>query len=57
MKAYEAERTEAAKKTVWYLGGCKSWYIGADGVPSSWPWNFARFTAEMRTPRWEAFGL
>jgi hypothetical protein len=57
MERFERERTEAAKKTAWYLGGCKSWYLGAGGVPANWPWNYVRFRAEMAVPRWEAFGF
>jgi len=26
---------------VWATG-CKSWYIGADGLPHAWPWPAAR---------------
>lgn len=57
MERFERDRTEAAKKTVWYLGGCKSWYLAADGVPASWPWNYARFITEMSAPKWDAFEL
>lgn len=55
MRDYEAQRTEAAKKTVWYRGGCSSWYLNQEGVPSSWPWTFSRFKADMETPHWPAF--
>jgi cation diffusion facilitator CzcD-associated flavoprotein CzcO len=55
MQAFEAERVAAAKETVWYLGGCSSWYLGKDGVPSSWPWTYSRFVREMTTPNWQAF--
>jgi cation diffusion facilitator CzcD-associated flavoprotein CzcO len=51
----EAERIIAAKKTVWYTGGCQSWYLDADGVPASWPWSYSRFVSEMAQPKWEAF--
>ena len=56
-EAFEQERIEAAKKTIWFTGGCKSWYLDAQGIPASWPWSFSRFTREMSTPRWEVFGL
>ena len=55
MRAFETERAEAAKKTVWYRGGCVSWYLDAEGVPASWPWTFGRFVEVMREPAWEAF--
>ena len=57
MDDYEAARAEAAKHTVWYTGGCRSWYLGEDGIPSSWPWNYSRFVSEMKTPKWEHFGV
>lgn len=55
MREYEAQRTEAAKQTVWYRGGCSSWYLNKQGIPSSWPWTFSRFTEAMREPDWSAF--
>ncbi|GAB3270341.1 flavin-containing monooxygenase [Parahaliea aestuarii] len=57
MQDYEAARVEAAKQTVWFKGGCNSWYLDKDGIPSSWPWNYQRFVQEMAAPKWEAFGL
>lgn len=55
MHRFEVERIAAAKKTVWYRGGCTSWYLGKDGVPSSWPWNYSRFVRERSEPDWPAF--
>lgn len=57
MRQFEAERIAAAKKTVWYLGGCVRWYLDESGIPSSWPWNFSRVVASMAAPDWSAFGL
>jgi cation diffusion facilitator CzcD-associated flavoprotein CzcO len=57
MTDYEAQREQAAKETVWYRGGCHSWYLNARGVPGSWPWTFSRFTEAMATPDWSAFDL
>jgi cation diffusion facilitator CzcD-associated flavoprotein CzcO len=57
MEAFDAERVEAAKHTIWYTGGCQSWYLDADGIPASWPWNYSRFVSEMKTPKWEHFGV
>ncbi|MAT92048.1 MAG: monooxygenase [Halioglobus sp.] len=53
LERFEHERTEAAKKTVWFTGGCNSWYLDSRGVPASWPWTYARFLEEMAAPRWE----
>ena len=55
MAQFDAERIEAAKKTVWYTGGCQSWYLDVDGIPASWPWNYSRFVKEMAAPKWEHF--
>jgi cation diffusion facilitator CzcD-associated flavoprotein CzcO len=50
MARFEAERREAAAKTIWATG-CRSWYIGHDGLPTAWPWTYDRFRAEMAAPR------
>jgi len=51
---FDAERVEAAKKTVW-MTGCRSWYLDDRGIPASWPFTFDRFRAEMAAPKREAF--
>ncbi len=53
MQAFDAERMEAAKKTVWATG-CSSWYLDAEGIPASWPWTYQRFKDEMSAPQLEA---
>jgi cation diffusion facilitator CzcD-associated flavoprotein CzcO len=55
LEKFDTERIAAAKKTVWYTGGCNSWYLDAQGIPASWPWNFSRFVAEMKAPNPEHF--
>ena len=47
---FDAIRVEAAKKTIWYTGGCQSWYLDAEGIPASWPWNYSRFVEVMKKP-------
>jgi cation diffusion facilitator CzcD-associated flavoprotein CzcO len=54
MKDYEAERTEAARQTVW-ASGCKSWYLDKRGVPATWPFDFERFLTEMQAPNLDHF--
>jgi len=54
---FEEERIAAAKQTVWYTGGCRSWYLDAEGIPASWPWSYQRFVDQMSEPEWAAFGL
>ncbi|KAA8959420.1 MAG: NAD(P)/FAD-dependent oxidoreductase [Mycobacterium sp.] len=46
---FEADRLEAAKKTVW-VTGCRSWYLDDRGVPVAWPWSFGRFREVMTRP-------
>jgi cation diffusion facilitator CzcD-associated flavoprotein CzcO len=48
---FERDRTEAASKTIWQAGGCRSWYLDDRGVPAAWPWSFDRFREEMARPR------
>ena len=47
---FDVARMEAAKKTIWYTGGCHSWYLDVEGIPASWPWTYSRFVEEMKTP-------
>ena len=54
--AFEAERVEAAKSSIWTTG-CNSWYLDDRGIPASWPWSFDRFREEMAAPKLEAFAL
>jgi cation diffusion facilitator CzcD-associated flavoprotein CzcO len=56
LDAYEEARLVAAKTTI-FGSGCKSWYLDSEGVPSSWPWNYARFRDVMATPDLSAFDL
>ncbi|ARS29345.1 flavin-containing monooxygenase [Sphingomonas sp. KC8] len=53
---YEEQRIEAAKTTIWG-SGCTSWYLDADGVPSTWPWSYRRFAGEMAVPRLDAYDV
>lgn len=53
MEAYELARSEAAKETVWFKGGCNSWYLDSRGIPASWPWTYSRFVEVMASPCWE----
>ncbi|MGH3594808.1 MAG: flavin-containing monooxygenase [Mycobacterium sp.] len=46
---FEADRVEAAKKTVW-VTGCHSWYLDDRGVPVAWPWSFTHFREVMARP-------
>lgn len=53
---FEAERVEAAARTVW-VTGCRSWYLDDRGIPAAWPWSFDRFRSAMARPNLEDFEL
>jgi cation diffusion facilitator CzcD-associated flavoprotein CzcO len=55
-RRFEAERTEAARHTIWG-SGCRSWYLDDRGIPMSWPWTFDRFRSEMSAPKLDAYEL
>jgi cation diffusion facilitator CzcD-associated flavoprotein CzcO len=46
---FEAEREQAARRTVWTTG-CRSWYLDDRGIPAVWPWTFDRFREVMARP-------
>ena len=46
---YNRSLREAMPQTVWSTG-CRSWYLGPDGVPELWPWTPAVHRAMMREP-------
>ncbi len=54
LETYEAQRTEAAKRTV-FASGCKSWYLDAEGAPQVWPWSYAHFVEAMSKPQVEDY--
>ena len=56
MHRFEAERREAAKKTVW-VTGCDSWYLDDEGVPASWTFSHGRFVEEMTSPKMSDFDI
>jgi cation diffusion facilitator CzcD-associated flavoprotein CzcO len=56
MDAYEERRIAAAKTTI-FGTGCTSWYLDAEGVPSSWPWSYEAFAEAMVQPKLEDFQL
>ena len=55
-RRFDADRVEAARKTVWSTG-CRSWYLDDRGIPATWPWTFDHFREEMAKPRLEAYDL
>jgi cation diffusion facilitator CzcD-associated flavoprotein CzcO len=56
LDVYDEARIAAAKTTV-FGSGCSSWYLDAQGVPSTWPWSQQRFYEAMREPQLDDFLL
>ncbi|MBV6416529.1 MAG: putative monooxygenase [Steroidobacteraceae bacterium] len=50
MRDYDQRRIAAARGTI-FGSGCKSWYLDANGVPSSWPWSYDAFAEQTARPR------
>jgi cation diffusion facilitator CzcD-associated flavoprotein CzcO len=53
---FNAELRAATPDTIW-ASGCKSWYIGKDGVPHPWPWTPGRHREMLAQPRVEEWAL
>jgi cation diffusion facilitator CzcD-associated flavoprotein CzcO len=56
MEAYETRRIAAAKTTI-FGSGCTSWYLDAEGVPTSWPWSYEAFVEAMDAPDLSQFDM
>jgi cation diffusion facilitator CzcD-associated flavoprotein CzcO len=54
---YNAAMREAIKSTVWFTGGCKSWYFDKSGLPNLYPWFPLRYLNEMRHPEFSEYHL
>ena len=46
---FNEELRAAMPGTIW-VTGCKSWYLGPDGLPELWPWSPRRHRAVLREP-------
>ncbi|MGH3519892.1 MAG: flavin-containing monooxygenase [Haloechinothrix sp.] len=46
---FNLQMRAAMPSTVW-VTGCRSWYLGKDGVPELWPWTPAKHEAMLREP-------
>ncbi|WP_330185070.1 NAD(P)/FAD-dependent oxidoreductase [Nocardia sp. NBC_01503] len=44
---YNAMMRAAAPSTVWTTG-CRSWYLGKDGMPELWPWSPGQYEKRIR---------
>jgi cation diffusion facilitator CzcD-associated flavoprotein CzcO len=56
MAKYDADRTQAAGRTIWATG-CNSWYLDRRGVPTAWPWRFDEFRKAMSQPRLDDYDV
>ena len=52
-----AEMAQAVTRTVWFTGGCDSWYLDATGKPNLYPFPTKRFRREMSHPDFSEFHL
>jgi hypothetical protein len=48
-KSYNEDMKAAMPQTVW-ITGCKSWYLGKDGLPELFPWRAERHRELLETP-------
>jgi cation diffusion facilitator CzcD-associated flavoprotein CzcO len=46
---FNQEMRAAMPNTIWTTG-CKSWYLGKDGLPELWPWTPERHREMLRAP-------
>lgn len=54
---YNNAMAQDIKRTIWFTGGCQSWYLDKDGIPNLYPWTPARFRREMSNPDFGEFRL
>ncbi|MGB0212418.1 flavin-containing monooxygenase [Algiphilus sp.] len=52
---YNADMARAVRGTIWFTGGCNSWYLDRNGVPNIYPWAPRRFRREMQNPDFSEF--
>jgi hypothetical protein len=53
-KDYNERMKSAMPQTVW-VTGCKSWYLGKDGLPELFPWTPVRHRELLRIPETAQF--
>jgi cation diffusion facilitator CzcD-associated flavoprotein CzcO len=55
-KDYNESIKAAMPQTIW-VTGCKSWYLGKDGLPELFPWRPVRHRELLRTPETSHFDV
>jgi cation diffusion facilitator CzcD-associated flavoprotein CzcO len=53
---FNAEMRRAMPRTIWTTG-CRSWYLGRDGLPELWPWTPERHRELLGEPELEDFAV
>lgn len=56
-QAYNAKMAKAVQRTIWFTGGCQSWYLDTEGVPNIYPWTPSQYRREMHNPDFSEFRL
>ena len=46
---------DIAKRSIWAIGGCASWYLDKEGVPVLYQTTIAEFAEELREPDFSDF--
>ena len=55
--AYNVKMASEVKKTIWYTGGCDSWYLDPNGVPNIYPWTPGQYRREMQNPNFSEYHM
>ncbi len=55
-KRYNADMKAAMPQTIW-VTGCKSWYLGKDGLPELFPWTPETYHDLLRAPQLTDFDV
>lgn len=56
-EAYNAKMNVAIKDTVWFTGGCDSWYFDKSGNPNLYPWAPEQYRIEVQNPDFSEYRL
>lgn len=55
--AYNQKMAQAVRRTIWFTGGCQSWYLDKEGIPNVYPWTPSRYRREMSRPDFSEYDL
>ena len=54
---YNEAMSTAITDTVWWTGGCDSWYFDKSGKPNLYPWKPTRYLKDMQQPVFAEYEL